>query len=192
VGSSGDDGTTSQANKADSSAAALNGASTKQSGSQSEAGGGLQIQALGQQSETKQGALAASLAAQLGASNDASPVRVYSPGGGGSVSQTNAAGSSATAGNGAETQQDGRQTIAGSTCGCGGSLPIQVAGQQARTLQDAFGLSAAYQVHPSNTSSPTRVYSGGGGGSAWQANSALSRGDALDRALTRQGVMQTS
>jgi len=192
VGSAGDDGTTSQANTVYSSAGALNGASTKQDGSQSEAGGGLQIQALGQQADTKQGALAASLAAQLGASNDASPVRVYSPGGGGSVSQSNTAGSSAKAGNGAETRQDGRQTIAGSPCGCGGSLPIQVAGQQARTLQDAFGLSAALQAHPSNTSSPTSVKSGGGGGSVWQANADSSRGDALDRALTRQGVMQTS
>ena len=191
VGSAGDDGTTSQANNVYSSAAALNGASTRQNGTQSAAGGGLQIQALGQQSETEQGALAASLAAQFGASNDASPVRVYSPGGGGSVNQSNAAGSSALAGNGAETSQDGRQTIAGSPCGCG-SLPIQVAGQSARTLQAAFGFSAALQAHPSNTSSPTRVKSGGGGGSVWQGNAALSRGDALDRALTRQGVAQTA
>ena len=126
--------------------------------------------------DTEQGAFAASLAAQFGASNDASPVRVYSPGGGGSVNQSNTAGSSALAGNGAETSQDGRQTIAGSPCGCG-SLPIQVAGQSARTLQAAFGFSAALQAHPSNTSSPTRVYSGGGGGSVWQGNAALSSGD---------------
>lgn len=191
VGSAGDDGTTSQANTVYSSAAGLNGASTRQNGTQSEAGGGLQIQALGQKSETDQGALAASLAAQAGASNEASPVRVYSPGGGGSVSQSNAAGSSATAGNGADTQQDGRQAIAGSPCGCG-SLPIQVAGQSARTLQAAFGLSAALQAHPSNTSSPTRVSSGGVGGSSWQSNADASRGDALDRALTRQGVVQGS
>ena len=191
VGSYGDDGTTSQANNVNSSAAALNGASTRQNGTQSAAGGGLQIQALGQESETAQGALAASLAAQFGASNDASPVRVYSPGGGGSVNQSNTAGSSALAGNGAETSQDGRQTIAGSPCGCG-SLPIQVAGQSARTLQAAFGFSAALQAHPSNTSSPTRVYSGSGGGSVWQGNAALSRGDALNGALTRQGVLQTS
>jgi hypothetical protein len=191
VGSAGDDGTTSQANNAYSSAAAGNGAYTKQDGTQSQAGGGLKIQALGQQSETEQGALAASLAAQFGASNDASPVRVHSPGSGGSVSQSNAAGSSAAAGNDAATLQDGRQTIAGSPCGCG-SLPIQVAGQSARTLQAAFGLSAAHQVHPSNTSSPTRVYSGGGGGSVWQSNAALSRGDALNRALTRQGVLQAA
>src|SRR6478735_2774813 len=191
VGSAGDDGTTSQANNAYSSAAAGNGAYTKQDGTQSQAGGGLKIQALGQESETEQGALAASLAAQFGASNDASPTRVYSPGGGGSVSQSNAAGSSAAAGNDAATLQDGRQTIAGSPCGCG-SLPIQVAGQSARTLQAAFGLSAALQAHPSNTSSPTRVYSGGGGGSVWQGNAALSSGDSLNRALTRQGVLQAA
>ena len=107
------------------------------------------------------------------------------------MNQSNTAGSSALAGNDAATSQDGRQTIAGSPCGCG-SLPIQVAGQSARTLQAAFGFSAALQAHPSNTSSPTRVYSGGGGGSVWQGNAALSSGDSLNRALTRQGVLQTA
>jgi hypothetical protein len=190
VGSAGDDGTTSQTNAALSSGKALNGASTRQAGSQTEAGGGLQIQALGQQATTGQGALAASLAAQIGPSNDASPVRVLSPGGGGSVVQANVAGSSALAGNDAATLQDGRQIIAGSSCGCGGSLPIQVAGQSAQTRQAAIGLSAALQAHPSNTASPTRVWSPGSGGSSLQTNAALSAADALNRAWTGQGVLQ--
>ena len=191
VGSSGDDGTTSQANDALSSAAALNGAATRQNGSQSEAGSGLQIQVLGQQASTEQDAVAASLAAQFGASNDASPVRVESPGGGGSVYQANAAGSSAVAGNSSGTVQDGRQGIAGSRCGCG-SLPIQVAGQSAWTGQSAAALSAALQAYPSNAASPTRVWSPGGGGAVDQANAAASRGDALNRALTGQGVLQAA
>jgi hypothetical protein len=191
VGSAGDDGTTSQANAALSSAAALNGASTRQNGSQSEAGGGLQIQALGQESSTEQDAFAASLAAQLGASNDASPVRVLSPGGGGSVNQANVAGSSALGANAGTTTQDGRQSIAGSPCGCG-SLPIQVAGQSATTEQAAAALSAALQAHPSNHASPTRVWSPGGSGSVWQANAALSHANALNLALTGQGVIQTA
>jgi hypothetical protein len=191
VGSSGDDGTSSQANAALSSAAALNGASTRQDGSQSEAGGGLQIQALGQQAETEQDAAAASLAAQIGASNDASPVRVNSPGGGGSARQANVVGSSALAGNESATGQAGRQSIAATPCGCR-SLPIQVAGQSAETEQAALALSAALQAHPSNRASPTRVWSPGGGGSVSDANAALSRGAALNGALTSQGVIQTS
>jgi hypothetical protein len=191
VRSSGDDGTTSQANDALSSAAALNGAATRQNGSQSEAGGGLQIQALGQQATTQQDGFAASLAAQLGATNDASPVRVLSPGGGGSVHQANAAGSSAVAGNASGTAQDGRQAIAGGGCGCG-SLPIQVAGQSAWTGQSGAAFSAALQAQPSNESSPTRVWSPGGGGAVDQANAAASRGDALNWALTGQGVLQAA
>lgn len=191
VGSSGNDGETSQANDALSSAAALNGAATRQNGSQSEAGSGLQIQVLGQQASTAQDAVAASLAAQFGAGNDASPVRVQSPGGGGSVHQANAAGSSAVAGNASGTAQDGRQGIAGSRCGCG-SLPIQVAGQSAWTGQSAAAFSAALQAHPVNESSPTRVWSPGGGGAVGQANAVASRGDALNRALTGQGVLQAA
>ena len=190
VGSAGDDGTTSQANNVYSSAAALNGASTRQNGTQSAAGGGLQIQALGQESETEQGALAASLAAQFGASNDASPVRVYSPGGGGSVNQSNTAGSSALAGTDAETSQDGRQTIAGSPCGCG-SLPIQVAGQSARTLQAASDsrlrsrrIRATPRRRPAFTAVAAAVRSG-------RQRRALARRRA-DRALTRQGVGQAA
>jgi len=191
VGSSGDGGTTSQLNAALSSAAALNGASTRQDGSQTEAGGGLQIQALGQQAATEQDAVAASLAAQLGASNDASPVRVLSPGDSGSANQANVAGSSALGANDGPTLQAARQSIAGSPCGCA-SLPIQVAGQSAATNQAAAAFSAALQAHPSNQASPTRVWSPDGGGSAFQANAALSRGDALNRAPTGQGVVQTA
>ena len=191
VDSAGDDGTTSQANAVLSSATALNGASTTQNGSQTEAGGGLQIQALGQEAATEQVAAAASFAAQLGASNDASPVRVKSPGGGGSVQQANTAGSTAQAGNNAATSQAGWQAIAGRTCGCS-SLPIQVAGQSATTKQAALALSAVLQAHPSNQSSPTSVWSPGGGGAVSETNAGLSLAGALNLAWTGQGVVQTS
>ena len=46
------------------------------------------------------------------------PVRVDSPGNGGSVSQSNAVGSGAVAGNLAGTSQTGSQTAAGGTCSC--------------------------------------------------------------------------
>ena len=118
VWSPGSDGDVTQSNNVASSATSGNRASTTQDASQAEAGGGLEIQALGQKAETGQEAFAASLAAQIGASNTANPVRVWSPGGGGSVDQSNNAASSAQAGNDARTDQSGRQLIAGSRCGC--------------------------------------------------------------------------
>ncbi len=150
---------------------------TYQDGSQNEAGGGLEIQALGQEATTLQDSAAASLAAQVNPRNDASPTSVYSPGNGGSVSQQNNAASLADAGNAAATGQYGRQTIGASSCGCQG-LPIQVAGQSAWTGQAGQALSAAFQLYPQNDSSPTRVFSPGGGGLLGQSNSALSLGAA--------------
>jgi hypothetical protein len=191
VASGGSDGNVDQRNSAASSALAGNRGSTTQSGSQQIAGGGLAIQALGQESGTRQDALGASAAFQLDPSNDASPVRVYSPGGSGSVRQSNTSASSAAAGNDASTRQDGRQTIAGGHCGCG-SDPIQVLGQSAGTWQSAAALSAAFQLSPSNTSSPTRVWSGGGLGSTMQLNGSASRGDSGNRARTAQGAAQSS
>jgi GTP cyclohydrolase II len=191
VWSPGSDGDVTQSNTAASSAASGNRASTTQDGSQSEAGGGLQIQALGQKAETGQKALAASLAAQIGASNNASPVRVWSPGGGGSVDQSNEAASSASAGNDARTYQSGRQLIAGGRCSCE-RLPIQAAGQWAGTAQLAPAFSAAFQLSGHNESSPTSVKSHGSDGALEQTNSTGSRGDAGNLAWSGQGVSQTS
>ncbi len=191
VYSPGNDGNVSQSNNAISGALSGNASLTHQDGSQNEAGGGLEIQALGQEATTLQDAGAASLAAQVNPSNDASPTSVYSPGNGGSVRQQNNAASLADAGNAAATGQYGRQTIGSSSCGCQG-LPIQVAGQSSWTGQAAQALSAAFQLYPQNDSSPTRVFSPGGGGSLGQSNSALSLGASRNGALTGQGVSQTS
>jgi hypothetical protein len=192
VWSPGSDGDVTQSNNASSSATSGNLASTTQNGSQAMAGGGgLQIQALGQQALTGQESFAASLAAQIGASNNASPTRVWSPGGGGSVNQSNDASSSAASGNVARTDQTGRQLIAGSRCGCE-QLPIQVAGQWAGTAQLAPAFSAALQLWPQNQSEPTAVKSHGYDGSLTQENGSASRGDAGNRASTGQGVGQTS
>ena len=191
VYSPGNDGNVSQSNNAISGALSGNASLTYQDGSQNEAGGGLEIQALGQEATTLQDSAAASLAAQVNPRNDASPTSVYSPGNGGSVSQQNNAASLADAGNAAATGQYGRQTIGASSCGCQG-LPIQVAGQSAWTGQAGQALSAAFQLYPQNDSSPTRVFSPGGGGLLGQSNSALSLGAARNGALTGQGVSQTS
>ncbi len=60
-------------------------------------------------------------------------------------------------------------------CGCG--RPIQVLGQKSDTDQLSKALSAAFQFAPANDSSPTRVWSRGGGGSAAQANTGSSLGN---------------
>ena len=189
VGSYGSDGNVTQSNTAGSSAMSGNSASTTQDAKQD--AGGSAIQVIGQEAETGQASFAASLVAQFGASNVASPVRVKSPGGGGSVNQQNTAGSSATSGNAADTAQQGSQYAGGSKCGCS-SAPIQVLGQRAGTSQLAKALSAAFQFVPSNDSSPVRVWSRGGGGSVWQGNTSSSRGDSGNRATTAGEAMQAS
>ena len=166
VWSPGTDGNLTQTNSVDSSANAGNKAHTGQNASQyAGSGGGLQVQALGQQAGTLQGAAAGSLAAQFGASNDYSPVRVWSPGGGGSVSQTNSASSAANAGNDARTWQNANQGIGGKRIACEcHTLPIQAIGQKAWTAQFGLAGSGAFQLYPKNSSSPVRVSSPDRGG----------------------------
>jgi hypothetical protein len=192
IGSPGTDGSLTQTNSVDSSANAGNKAGTSQNASQQAGGGGLQIQALGQEAGTLQGAFAGSLAAQFGASNEWSPVRVWSPGGGDSVSQTNSATSQANAGNAAWTGQTGNQAIGGPLwrgCECH-TLPIQAIGQQAETGQLAGAGSAAFQLDPKNSSTPVRVGSWGGYGSFGQQNTSGSQADGGGLGGTDQSASQ--
>ena len=88
VDSKGDGGRVSQSNSVDSDATALNVNLTKQDADQDQGGrskecgcqDGIGIQAIGQEAKSEQGALAASLAAQAGASNENAPVGVDSYG----------------------------------------------------------------------------------------------------------------
>src|SRR5207245_2026154 len=167
--SPGDGGSVTQSNTAASSATAGNEASTSQSGSQTQSAGpcgcaGDPIQVAKQAAETEQGSAALSAAVQDGASNDASPVRVSSPGSDGDVTQSNNAAASARSGNRASTTQDASQAEAG------GGLEIQALGQKAETGQEAFAASLAAQIGASNTANPVRVWSPGGGGSVDQSN----------------------
>ena len=158
IGSPGTDGDLTQSNTVDSTANAGNSARTSQHANQS-GGGGTQVQGIGQQATTLQAAFAASLAFQKGASNDASPVRIFSPGGGGSVDQSNSASSTANAGNEAKTRQRADQQAGGhKECGCRG-VPIQGIGQQAGTGQLGFAGSGAFQLFPGNVSDPLRIKS---------------------------------
>ena len=182
-----------QANTAGSSAAAGNASNTSQGSSQT-AGGGNPIQSSTQSASTGQLAAALSLASQYGASNTNVPIRVLSPGNDGNVSQTNAVGSHAAAGNAAGTSQTGTQTAAGgSSCGCsGGSTPIQTSDQSASTDQDAAALSHATQIDPSNTAVSVRVLSPGNDGNVSQANTVGSSALAGNLAGTTQSSRQTA
>ncbi len=183
VWSGGNDGSVSQSNTADSNAAAGNWNSTHQSGDQTLTGGsGIGIQALGQEASNRQAAAALSAAFQLGASNGNSPVRVYSPGGDGSVAQTNAVSSAAKSWNANGTKQDGSQTLRGSDiCGCGAPIAVQALGQSAASGQLALGFSKAAQLAPRNANGGTSVWSPGDGGSVRQLDQDSSVADALNR-----------
>jgi len=205
--SPGNDGSVSQANTVSSTATAGNSAWTTQKATQLDGSCGCSsspaIQVAGQQSWTGQGALAGSAALQVGASNDASPIRVKSPGDGGSVTQANTVASSATAGNAAWTSQQGSQSAAGG-CGCGGA--IQVLGQKAGTEQAAAAFSGAAQIFDrgkpecgcggggasGNNASPVRVKSPGSDGSVTQTNSVGSSAISGNSASTKQGAGQTA
>ena len=125
--SPGDDGDVSQRNSTTAVAAALNLDKTQQSLDQSQSGGskgGSGLQVGGQGAWSRQDASAGAAAIQLGASNENAPVRVGSPGGGGSVRQSNDVAALAVALNLNETCQALMQKQTGS-----GSDQLQVAGQ---------------------------------------------------------------
>ena len=215
VDSKGDSGDVSQSNSVDSDATALNVNLTKQDADQDQGGrskecgchDGTGIQAIGQEAKSEQGALAASLAAQAGASNENAPVGVDSYGRGGSVDQSNSVDSDATAANLNALKQDADQEQGG-----GGGIAIQAIGQSAKNEQAAIGLSAALQFGASNSNTPVAVDSGdhgkaGGykdhrkadgynderkadGGDVSQSNSVESDATALNINLTKQDADQ--
>ena len=194
IGSPGNDGSVDQENEAESHATATNTAPVVQTGTQTESPSrcgcvtGPAVQAIGQKSETWQLAGALSSAKQIGASNDASPIRIWSWGNGGSVSQENEAKSSATASNNAPTTQTGTQTQSGSG--------VQALGQKSETWQKAFGLSSATQLPGEstcgcgssfgNSADGVRIASPGNDGYLNQENEASSNANAPNFAATTQ------
>ena len=192
VWSPGNDGSVDQSNKADSKADSTNRNTTSQDADQSQSGSGIEIQALGQQSENGQLAGALSGASQLDPSNKNGGARVYSPGNAGSVDQSNRASSKADGDNSNRTTQDASQSQTGSGgCGCGASDPqIQALGQSAGNLQAGFGLSTALQLAPENSNGGVSVWSPGNGGTTRQSNRVSSNGSADNRNGLSQLAMQ--
>jgi hypothetical protein len=104
-------------------------------------------------------------------------VRIWSDGNDGYLRQKNEASSKADASNDAAPTQTGTQTQTAPKCGCGG-LGVQALGQSSPVHQLGAALSSAHQIGAANSSGPVRVWSMGGGGSAWQSNKAKSRSTA--------------
>ena len=197
VGSYGNDGRVTQVNAVGSLAAATNDNHTGQLGLQSQQGGsGIGIQTIDQKALNFQGASAGSAAYQLGASNTNAPIRVGSPGGGGSVTQANIAGSAAIASNDNGTFQLGGQSqVAGRGCGCADGIGIQALGQHASNFQGARADSVAVQAFPhspcgcsagGNSNSPIRVGSWGDDGRVTQVNAVGSLAAATNHNSTFQ------
>ncbi len=198
--SPGNDGSVSQSNVAYSNATAANVNGTAQAANQTQAGGSG-IQAIGQESSNGQLAIAAALTAQLGASNENAPVRVLSPGNGGSVSQSNSASSNAVAGNANWTGQSAAQSQGSGKDSCCGS-GIQAIGQSSHNWQSAGALGITLQLglrqpckcqpgsQIGNSSTPTRVLSPGNDDFVRQSNSASSNAEGANWNATRQAANQ--
>jgi hypothetical protein len=198
--SPGNDGDVEQTNSVDSEANASNENEAEQSIDQDQSSGsgekccssGTGIQVAGQEAKNDQDALGLSLAAQKGASNSNTPIRVKSRGDGGDVEQTNSVDSEANASNENSSEQEieQEQSGGGGSCKCHGDLGIQVAGQSSKNDQDAAALSVAFQEGASNKSKPLRVLSPGDDGDLEQSNSVDSEATAENSNDSDQSIDQ--
>jgi hypothetical protein len=204
IHSPGDDGEVTQTNVAASLGIAFNANKTDQSAEQSQGAdsckcSGTGVQAVGQFAYNDQEADADATAKQIKPSNSNTPVRIGSPGDGGSVTQTNAALAGALAGNLNKTTQSTTQSQAG-----GGG--VQAVGQLAGSKQDADADSTAFQLKPSNVNAPVNIggyddkkkkcvcddgRAGGSAGDVEQTNLAAAKGVALNANLTDQSAEQS-
>ena len=184
--SPGNGGNVTQSNTATSNATAGNLNATKQDADQKAGGHDCKCadgkQVIGQYADSEQDATALATTFQVKPSNTNTSIRVLSKGDDGDVTQTNTATSDATAGNLNLLGQDADQKSGGSG--------IQVIGQAAKNDQDATALAATFQLGASNTNTPIRVLSKGGGGDVTQSNTATSDADALNANLTSQDASQ--
>ena len=182
--SSGDDGSVEQSNTVAGIAAALNGNSTTQSATQASSGGGATQTAL-QGATSNQGAKSSADAEQKGATNENIAVRIFSPGKGGSVSQSNTAIAGSLAKNANATAQNASQS------GGGSGSSQQVVGQAAANRQKAWSDADATQYGASNTNIPIRIFSDGDDGAVEQSNTVLGLSAASNGNETTQTATQT-
>ena len=191
--SPGNDGNLSQSNATTAGAVAANGNETKQSIDQAQAGSGHgsdATQIAGQDASSRQSAEADADAVQLKPENEATSIRVLSPGDGGDVTQSNDAVAIGAALNGNETKQSIDQSQGGSGRSGSGDA-TQIAGQAAENKQSADADAKAVQVKPSNTATSIRVLSPGDDGDVTQSNTAKAVGLAANGNETKQSIDQT-
>jgi hypothetical protein len=191
--SPGNDGDVTQSNAATAGAVAANGNETKQSIDQTQAGSGYgsdATQIAGQDASSRQSAEADADAVQVKPENDATSIRVLSPGDGGDVTQSNDAVAIGAALNGNETKQSVDQTQGGSGRSGSGDA-TQIAGQSADSRQSADADAKAVQVKPSNSAMSIRVLSPGDDGDVTQSNTAKAVGLAANGNETKQSIDQT-
>ena len=189
--SPGDSGNVTQSNNTTAAAVAANGNKTDQTVDQSQTGGGYgsdYAQIAGQEAKNKQDADADATAKQIGAKNDASSIRVLSPGDNGDVTQSNSASAGALAANGNKTDQTVDQSQTG---GGKGSDYTQIAGQSAENKQKADADAKAVQIKPSNSATSIRVLSPGDDGDVTQSNDATALSAALNGNKTDQSIDQS-
>jgi hypothetical protein len=129
-------------------------------------GGGNVVQQADQYASNDQSAHSTADSTQTGASNTNAPVRIGSPGGGGSVTQLNGSLAASAAGNENSTDQSADQSAGGS----GGGVTVQALGQKALNGQEADSHATSEQDGASNANSPVRIKSAGGDGDVTQAN----------------------
>ena len=204
IGSAGDDGAVNQTNSSAAAAGALNANTTDQSATQQQGGGGAccatgGTQAIGQKAHNDQDADASATSTQSGASNVNAPVRIFSPGNGGSVTQTNASVAAAGAANLNWTDQSATQSQGGDACCkpavertpcCSGGTGVQAIGQFADSSQDADSSATSTQDHPSNTNTPVRIGSSGDDGAVTQTNASIAAAAAANLNATDQSATQ--
>ena len=189
--SPGDSGDVTQSNTTTAAAVAANANKTDQTVDQTQTGGGYgsnNAQIAGQEAQNKQDADADATAKQIGANNDASSIRVLSPGDNGNVTQSNSASAGALAANGNKTDQTVDQSQTG---GGKGSDYTQIAGQSAENKQKADADAKAVQVKPSNSATSIRVLSPGDDGDVTQSNDATALSAALNGNKTDQSIDQS-
>ena len=148
--------------------------------------GGPVVQQADQYASNDQSAHSTADSTQKGASNTNAPVRIGSPGGGGSVTQVNGSLAASAAGNLNSTDQSADQSAGGS----GGGVTVQALGQKAVNGQEADSHATSEQDGASNSNSPVRIKSAGGDGDVTQANLSGAFSAAGNSNDTRQSVSQ--
>jgi hypothetical protein len=179
-----------QSNDATSDGTAGNLNAAKQDADQEQGGSG--VQAIGQSAKNDQDATALAVTAQKEPTNTNAPVRVFSKGDTGEVTQSNDASSDASAGNLNLTDQEADQDQKSGDdhdCKCEGG-GTQAIGQSAKNDQDATALAKTVQVKPSNKNISVRVLSPGDDGNVSQTNTASSTANAGNLNATKQDADQ--